>query len=147
MTLYELAQLLDVEHNAAFLPTALYVDGAALPVTRCNDYAAVFCAARGARLPPLTANAQRGYLSTSPEWALVGRAEAVTRACAHETVLAIVEEQPHGHVAPLVESPPEDPESAYVSAAGARNFARCKLEQSFGMLNPSFYLFQGVSHG
>jgi hypothetical protein len=142
VTLYELAQLLDVEHNFAFCPR----DG----MTFCNDYAAVFCAARGVRLPPLKANEQKAYLAGSPAWVVIGREEAVTRANAQETVLAVVELQPHGHITPLVESPAEDPTGAYVSAAGARNDVRCRLEKQFGALKPTFFVAvppQGANHG
>ena len=134
MTNYQLAQLLDVEHNFAFAPR----EGASF----CNCYASVFCAARGATLPPLKANEQMGWLAASQDWVSVGPAEAVTRVNALELVLAIAQALPHGHIAPLVESPDEDPMSAYVSAAGAHNYVRCKLERSFGPLKPTFFLWR-----
>lgn len=141
MNLYDLAVLLDVEHEPAFFPTTLLVNGAPLPVTRCNSYARIFCAALGVPLAPMTANALRDFLSTSPDWTLISQSEAVTRANAHELVLAVIEEQPHGHVSAFVESPAEDPMGAYVSTAGGTNHIRCRLAQSFGNLSPSFYLF------
>lgn len=131
MTLYETAQLLDVEHNFAFCPR----DG----MTFCNDYSAVFAAARGVRLPPIKANEQKKLLETSPEWVAIGHDEAVTRANAQQLVFAAITEDPHGHITPLVESPPEDPTGAYVSAAGVRNFIRCKLAATFGSHQPSFF--------
>lgn len=137
MTLYELAQLLDVEHNFAFVPR----DNS----TFCNCFTSVFCAARGVRLPPLKANEQRVYLQSSPDWAAVTLAEAVTRANAGGLVVAVAELQPHGHITPLVESPDDDPAGAYVSAAGARNFVRCKLAATFGPYVPTPYAFVGVA--
>lgn len=131
MTLYELAQLLDVEHNFAFSPR----DG----MTFCNGYSSVFAAARGARVPPLKANEQKAFFETSPDWVSITRDEAITRANAGELVFAAVTQQPHGHITPLVESPPADPMCAYVSAAGVRNNVRCKLELQFGFLKPSFF--------
>ncbi len=131
MTLYHLAQLLDVEHNFAFIPRGTE--------TFCNDYASVFCAALGVRLPPIPASQQHSFLLGSTDWVTIGRAEAVTRANAGQLVLASVAMDPHGHIAPCVESPDSDPTGLYVSAAGARNAIRCKLEQSFGFLKPDFF--------
>lgn len=132
MALYDLAVLLDVTENFAFTPRD--------NTTFCNCYSSVFCAARGVKLPPLKANDQRVYLQMSDEWSSIGYSEAVTRANAGELVLAAVNEAPHGHITPCVESPTEDPTHLYVSAAGARNAIRCKLEQSFGNLQPDFFV-------
>jgi len=140
MTPYETAQLLDVENNFAFLP----IDGR----TYCNCYAAVFCAARGVRLPPDVANKQLLYLmSHQGEWELVSReqAHAIVNANADATVLAVAEQPIHGHIAGVVESPPEDPAGLYVSAAGAQNFKRARLEKSFGQLKPVFFHHRGAA--
>lgn len=131
MTLFELAALLDVEHNAAFVPFG--------GRTWCNAYTSVFCGARGVRLPPVVADEQFTYLASSLDWQRVPKAEAVTRANAHELVVAAVQALPHGHIAPCVESPSEGPSGLYVSAAGAHNFIRAKLERSFGFLQPVFF--------
>ena len=139
MTLFELATLLDVTHNAALMP--------ATGRTLCNAYASVFCAARGARLPPLLANEQLTFLQASPEWARIGRGEAVTRANAHELVVAAVAAVPHGHIAPVVESPDGDPMGCYVTAAGARNYVRCTVETSFGPMFPVYFVHQGATNG
>lgn len=137
MTSYALAQLLDVEHNFAFIPR----DNS----TFCNCYTSAFYAARGIRLPPLKANEQKVFLESSPEWTRCEYAEAVTRANAGEDVVAVKDMAPHGHITPLVESPPEDPTHAYVSAAGARNYVRCRLDTSFGPFDPVFYFHQGAT--
>lgn len=136
MTSYELAQLLDVEHNFAFTAR----DNS----TFCNCYTSAFYAARGIRLPPLKANEQKVFLGTSAEWTKCAIDEAVTRVNAGGDVVACITLIPHGHITPLVESPPEDPMGVYVSAAGARNFVRCKLAASFGPYSPVFYFHQGA---
>lgn len=141
MTLFEQAQLLDPEHNFAFMPRN--------NSTFCNCWTSVFCAARGIRLPPVSANEQFKWLSMHGEpdgWRVIGPAEAVTRANTHQLVIAIATALPHGHVAPLVESPDDDPMSAYVSAAGAHNYTRTRLERSFGPLQPVFFLNERAIH-
>lgn len=138
MTNFELAQLLDVENNFALLAR----DG----LTFCNCYASLFCAARGVRLPPDVANKQLLYLMAHQgEWDLVVRPRAVELANASELVLAVAEHEMHGHIGPLVESLPADPAGAYVSAAGAHNFIRARLEASFGPLKPVFFHHRGAT--
>jgi hypothetical protein len=143
VTPYETADLLDVENNFAFLP----IEGR----TYCNCYASVFCAARGIRLPPELANEQLLHLIAHPEeWEQVTRemAHAIVNTDAGATVLAVAEHTEHGHIGALVESPPSDPTGLYVSAAGARNFKRAKLETSFGFLKPAFFTRRkGATHG
>lgn len=144
MTNFELAQLLDVENNFALLPHARFIDGKPTSrLTLCNCYASIYCAARGAKLPADLANKQLLYLRGHPaEWEPVSRERAhelVNSGDKTELVLAVAEAPIHGHIGPCVESPPEDPKSLYVSAAGLRNFKRTKLESSFGFLTPVFF--------
>lgn len=144
MTNFELALLLDVENNFALLPHVRVVDGKPTPqLTFCNCYASVWCAARGAQLPPVLANKQLLYLRSKPdEWEEVSRERAlelVNGADRTELVLAVADAAVHGHIGACLESPPEDPKHLYVSAAGARNFRRAKLEASFGFLKPIFF--------
>ena len=134
--LYDLAVRLNVVANYAFCPR----NGQ----TFCNDYASVFCAARGVVLPPVVADDQLGYLSTSPEWTEIGKLEAVTRANAGQLVLAVADsatlKQNHGHIVALVESPDTNPSGCFVTAAGARNAVRCPLDQQFGAIQPRFFV-------
>lgn len=143
MTNYELALFLDVENNFALLPHTRLVDGKEYKCTLCNCYASIWCAARGAQLPPVLANKQLLYLRARPdEWEEVSRERAlelVNGPDRTELVLAVAEAAVHGHIGACVESPPEDPKHLYVSAAGARNFKRTKLESSFGFLKPVFF--------
>lgn len=136
MTLLETAMLLDCEHNFAFSPRA--------GTTFCNCFVSVFCAARGVRLPPVSANDQSKYLIVAEAWQRVGRDEAVTLANAHELVVASMQALPHGHISPLVESPDDDPSGCYVSAAGAHNFNCARIERSFGTMLPLFFHYTGV---
>lgn len=136
--LFDLATRLNVVQNFAFSPS----NGAG--VTWCNCYTSVFCAARGVTLDPVIADDQLNkILSVSPDWTEIGHDEAVTRANAGEMVVAAASStmlgQRHGHITPLVESPTTDPTGCYVSAAGARNAIRCRLEQSFGTVMPRFF--------
>lgn len=140
MTLFDLASLLDVEGNFAFLPHNRLIDGKPVSVTLCNCYAVAFCAAHGAFLPIDVANKQALFLVAHPDrWESVTKERALDLANSHELVLAVAEHAPHGHIAPLVESPSNDTSHVYVSAAGARNYRRARLESSFGFLQPSFF--------
>lgn len=137
MTLYDFAVLLDVTHNFAFAPR----NG----LTWCNCYSSVFAAGRGVRLAPVKANDQHEALAVSADWKKIGYDEAVTRANASELVFASIVQPKDGHITPCVESPENDPTRLYVSAAGARNAIRCRLDQSFGDLSPDFFVFVGVA--
>ena len=142
--LEQLIQFLDVRNSFAFLPHVRVIDGEpTAQLTLCNVYASVFCAALGVRLPvTLKANKQVAWLQ-GPEgqaagWRSVDRLMAVQWAALGHPVVAgwIHPMGGPGHIAMVVPSPHSDEVGAHVSAAGAVNIARGRLENSFGAVGP-----------
>lgn len=134
----------DVGRCAAFLPTTLDVDGQPMPVTRCNSYAVVYCAAFNAPLPNAPANDQNDWLHSNEAkmggWAPCDALTAALRASLGYVVLASWKNPAgHGHIAAVVPAPVADPSGTYVSAAGAQNFVRARIEKSFGAIKPEFF--------
>lgn len=150
MTPDELAQLLDVEHRWAFRAKTVVIDGKLLPQTECNDYLGVFAAARGVKIPGgLSANQLVTWLADQVAagidgWReLQGELEARTVAAdLTQFVAAVMVEEGHGHVAPVL-PPLGDPATSVtrVSAAGGANFNACALATSFGRRDPGVIRF------
>lgn len=121
--------------------------GLFIPVTHCNAYANSFFAAQGIHVPPsLSANdlydwflgktfagvptaADCGWRSPVDLATALGILKADGHVCACGN-----EPGGHGHIAPLIDPPSNDPGSAYVSAAGGTNFAKATIGKSFGNL-------------
>jgi len=137
VTFSEVLDLMDVEHNWAFLPKTVVIDGVPRLQTFCNDYASVVCAAKGARLPPTSANDQWNYLHSKQAmadgWSQCSEAEARASAADGLLVVAVMEGKKDGHIGVVLESSPESPDVTDVTSAGGRNHRRCTLDQSFGL--------------
>lgn len=113
--------------------------------TFCNLAASVICALMGARLPILlTANGQSSWLSSSQGsaegWKPIPKEEALVAANLGRVVVAIAEAIPHGHVGVCVPSLPGKELELCVCAAGRENWLRTPIKNSFGKLQPTFYL-------
>jgi hypothetical protein len=141
----ELISGLDVVNNFCFLPHRRFIDDKPTPLlTLCNCYLTVCTAALGCPVPPMLANKQAAWLASN-EGKLAGwmGCDAVTAHAkanlGYPVVAVAVSPTGHGHVALVVPSDPSDAEHLYVSAAGARNFVRTRIERSFGDLRPSFF--------
>lgn len=139
---------IDVEHQFCFKPhTVLLPNGVEMPTTQCNGYTCVVMAALGSPLPAgKLANDLLTWLSTSPGqvqgWTECEREIATRRANLGYPTVAVAYEEGHGHIAPCVPSPSDDPVRLYVSAAGAYNMLRGPMEASFGALKPRYFTHQ-----
>jgi hypothetical protein len=114
-------------------------------ITHCNTYAAAFFGLRGLVIPLLSANDLYEWFA-SPKaigdgWRASTYAEALTVANASGDGVCVRKEEPHGHVAPIIESLPGMPSRLCVSAAGRENFIRAPIERSFGELRPTDRFF------
>jgi hypothetical protein len=131
----EIAATLDPHHN--FLAR----DGK----TFCNVYTCAFFGLRGLVLP-LTFNANELYEwlddtgGRAAGWERASKSEALAAANGGGDVIAAVKGNPHGHIAPCVESLIGTPGRICVSAAGKDNFVRAPIERSFGNLSPAFFV-------
>ena len=149
MTPDRLAELLDVEHRWAFRAKTVVIDGKLVPQTECNDYLGVFAAARGVHIPGgLNANQLVIWLTAQvvaglDAWReLAGEAEArATAADLSQFVCAVMTEEGHGHVAPVLPPSADAPDVTRVSAAGGACFNSCALAASFGRREPGVIRF------
>lgn len=136
---------LDVVNSFAFLPHVRLIDGKPTPMlTLCNAYTNVVTSALGCPIPALLANKQAAWLAgplgVAAGWRSIDKAQALERANDGFPVVAVAfNDTGHGHIAPVVPSPPEDKAALYVSSAGATNFVRARIGRSFGALVPQFY--------
>lgn len=133
-----LAYALDVEHLPCMQPCQLMDRGTLINVTRCSDYAKVFMAALGCPLPVgMTANELFDWLGSTAAalqgWQACEVETAVQRSNLGYPVVAVAQEEGHGHIAVGIPGPAEDLGHLYVSAAGGQNRVRCKVEQTFGL--------------
>lgn len=142
----------DVVNNFAFQPHRRAVANNkggfdATPVlTFCNCLVSVYTAALGCPIPPMLAKKQHAWLASN-EGKMAGwmQVDAVTAALRAETgypTVAVATGAQHDHIALVVPADRVGPPGVYVSAAGAQNFVRAKLERSFGFLKPEFYSHQ-----
>lgn len=146
----------DVEVARRYRPVPADPDNGVAGATYCNIYAVDLTAALGAALPrawPVAADGKVSWKERSANdlwawlqqqgprhgWELV--TEHVAQRAADEGQVAVaVWRNPgegSGHIAVL--RPSRGEAGVWITQAGARNFARCRLEQGFGGHRPAFF--------
>lgn len=144
---------INVENQFCFLPHRFVFQGkeGAVRLTECNGYACVCCAALGCPLPAGMVVNQLGPWLADPKlggalgWKQCTAEEALYNAQLGMPVLAVLVQEPTGHIALCVPSPHGDETHLYVSAAGGQCFVRARIESSFGRENTPnvvFYLHE-----
>lgn len=140
---------LNVVNNAAFMANYYKerLSGLFVPITHCNGYTNSFYAAQGICVPaPLSANdlydwflgkvfpgipsaVDCGWRSPIEEAAVF----AILKNGGH-VVSVFKDPGGHGHIAPIVDPPTNDPYHLYISQAGGTNLAKAPIGKGYGNL-------------
>jgi hypothetical protein len=136
-TLLDVVAVLDPEHNASLQPRN--------SLSYCNDAITELTLALGCPVPIALANAQHDWLlgeaGKADGWMVVDAETARQRAELGFPTVATWKNPTggHGHIMLLVPAPDTDVGHIYVAGAGAKNFNRARIEDSFGLsIHPDF---------